>query len=232
MKYVFPFIVEVSDIFRDCLQKAVKESDELDIRDWVARFMIDVTLTWAFGSECRSLKDPNTELRHMTRVLFDKPRPHIILELIVSRFEEQAKMLGIKAIPTEISSFFMNVIRDTVDYREKNNVNRNDFMDFLLKLKKQDEQDGATDKLTFKEIAAAAGAFFFAGFEPSARVLTLSLYELALNQEIQAKARDEIRNAFNRHGGKFSNEALADMPYIDQVLFGECCGFCFFLVKF
>lgn len=51
--------------------------------------------------------------------------------------------------------------------------------------------------------------------------MNFSLYELALNQDIQNKLRNEINNAVERHDGKLSYEAMMDIPYLDQVINGE-----------
>ncbi len=62
--------------------------------------------------------------------------------------------------------------------------------------------------------------FFLAGFETSSTVMTFAMYELALNKEIQNKARDEIKNVLEKHQGIFSYEAMMDMEYITQILNG------------
>lgn len=64
-------------------------------------------------------------------------------------------------------------------------------------------------------------ASFTAGFETSSTTMNFSLYELALNQDIQNKLRDEINSAIERHGGKLTYETMMDIPYLDQVINGE-----------
>lgn len=61
-----------------------------------------------------------------------------------------------------------------------------------------------------------------AGFETSSSMLTFCLYELALQPEIQNKARDAIAMAKYECGGQLTYEAVMDMPYIDQILEGKC----------
>lgn len=47
---------------------------------------------------------------------------------------------------TDVSNFFLDAIKKTMDYREENNVRRHDFMDLLIQLKnkgKLDDVDGS-----------------------------------------------------------------------------------------
>lgn len=69
-------------------------------------------------------------------------------------------------------------------------------------------------------IAAQALSFFLAGFETSAGTLAFCLLELAVNPDIQSKARREVFNATNSHGG-ISYEALQKMKYLDAILSGK-----------
>jgi cytochrome P450 family 6 len=47
---------------------------------------------------------------------------------------------------------------------------------------------------------------------------TFFLYELAINEEIQDKARDEVFKTLAKHGGKLSYEAVSEIKYLDQCL--------------
>lgn len=124
--------------------------------------------------------------------------------------------------------YLTGVVRDSIAYRAKNNVSRNDFMELLIKLLKNAETD-AENSITFNELAAQAFIFFMAGFETSSSTLTFCLYELALQPEIQAKARHAIKMAYQKYGGdgdgnvgQLTYEMMMDMPYVDQILEGKC----------
>ncbi|XP_031629400.1 cytochrome P450 6a9-like [Contarinia nasturtii] len=217
MKFMFQTVVEVGERFRDCLFDVVEQNDELEIKDLLARFSTDVIGTCAFGIECNSLKDPNAEFRRYGRIAFGEPRNSFLKSALVGGFQKLAKKLKVKVIRDDVSEFFMNVVRETVEFREKNNVNRNDFMDILIKLKNQETTD--KDKvITLNEVAAQAFVFYLAGFETSSSTLTFCLYELAINTEIQNKTRKAVQEAFERHNGKCTYEMMMDMPYVDQVL--------------
>lgn len=222
MKFMYPTIIEVGDRFRHTLTDIVGNEKVLEIKDLLARFTTDIIGTCAFGIECNSLKDPDAEFREMGRKVFEEPRYKPMQLFLMNSFRELANFLGFKVNREDVLHFFMNVVRETVDMREKNNISRNDFMDLLIKLKNKEVDESGLGGLTIEEVAAQAFIFFLAGFETSSTTMTFCLYELATNPEIQEKARQQAREVLKRHDGKFTYEAMMDMQYIDQVINGKC----------
>jgi cytochrome P450 family 6 len=128
-----------------------------------------------------------------------------------------------------VESFFMKVVKDTVKYREEKDVQRKDFMQLLIDLKnnKLAEEDGYKHDgrtLTVEEIAAQSVVFFVAGFETSSTTMSFALYELAKNQDIQEKVREEVKSVLAKYDGKITYEAIHDMKYMDLVLSGKYFG--------
>lgn len=50
-------------------------------------------------------------------------------------FPVLSRSLHLKTIPTDVSTFFYDIVTKTVNYREKNNVHRNDFLQLLIDIK-------------------------------------------------------------------------------------------------
>lgn len=209
MKFMFPTIVEVGDRFYECLKSIVEQNDELEIKELLSRFTTDVIGTCAFGIDCNSLQNPNAEFRRIGRKTFENPRQSVFFALFVNSFKDLSRKLHVKVFSNDVSEFFLNVVRETVSYREQNNINRNDFMDLLIKIKNTKSVDAG---LTINEIAAQAFEFFLAGFETSSSALGFCLYELAMNPDIQMKTRREIQDKIAEHNGKFTYECMIDMP--------------------
>lgn len=231
MKFMFPTIVAVAEQFRLVLNDMIKSGEEVEIRDVLGRFTTDVIGTCAFGIECNSLKDPNAKFRVMGKKVFDEPKLSGVQRSFVSMCSGLAKILGVRLHHKDVTEFFLNIVRETIDYREKNQVRRNDFMDLLIQLKndgylkgeKGENGEKEVGRLTFNEIAAQAFVFFLAGFETSSTTLTYALYELALahNESIQNQARDEINTVLAKHDGQLTYEALTEMTYCEQIINGK-----------
>jgi cytochrome P450 len=77
-----------------------------------------------------------------------------------------------------------------------------------------------SDVLTEAQVVAQSILFLIAGFETSSTLLTFTCYELAINQSIQVKLREEICSVLERYNGKCSYEAMQEMPLLDMVLMG------------
>lgn len=67
-------------------------------------------------------------------------------------------------------------------------------------------------------IASQAFIFFAAGFETSSTAMTNTLYELALNQKIQDRLREEI-DQYTKYDD-LTYENIKKMKYLDKVFKG------------
>lgn len=76
-------------------------------------------------------------------------------------------------------------------------------------------------KFTFNELAAQAFIFFVGGFEAASTLTQFTLFELAKNQKIQNKLRDEIRRVMAKHNGEMTYEGVFEMEYLGRVMDGK-----------
>lgn len=217
MKMMYPAITAAGEQFKAYLHRHVSGSTEIEMKDVLARFTTDIIGICAFGIECNSLKDPEAKFREMGKKIFEEPRNSPLKSSFMSQFRELAVSMKMMNTRDDVSEFFLNAVKETVEFREKNNVTRNDFMDLLIKMKNQ----SGSDQLTLNEVAAQAFVFFIAGYETSSTAMCGVLYELSLNQEIQAKARQCVRDVLARHNGVMTYEAAIEMTYIDQCINGK-----------
>lgn len=225
MKTMFPLVIKIGEEFIKVFQQTVASNEVVDVRDLVSRFTTDVIGTCAFGMEIDSLHKPQVEFRKMSRKAFVEQRYGILGFIFRFNFPHLCYRLHIKETTAEVEKFFMGIVGETVEYREKNHVRRNDFMDMLIDLKnnklmKSETGDELTN-LTFGQIAAQAFVFLLAGFETSSTTMGFALYELAQHQDIQKKARDEINMVLENHNNQFSYECMKEMVYLEQVMEGK-----------
>ncbi|XP_055542010.1 probable cytochrome P450 6a17 [Wyeomyia smithii] len=222
MKMMYPTVAAVAEEFRKCMLVEAESGGEVEMKEFLARFTTDVIGTCAFGLECNSLKDPEAKFRQMGRKALALTPMGFLRRILSFTFRDLAKALNVRISDPDVADFFMNAVRETIEYREKNNVRRNDFMDLLIKLKNdQPIDDGSEERLgrlTFNEIAAQAFVFFLAGFETSSTAMSYCLYELAQNQELQEKARQDVESVLAKHEGAMTYEAVHEMRYVENCI--------------
>lgn len=161
LKQMFSTLVDVGNKFIAHLEGVKEMSSKVEILDLLARLNTDVISSCAFGFESNSLENPQTEFRKMGKKMLHFDRKKSLKIFFAMTFRKLAKFLNIRFNDEDVSEFFINVVRETIELREKTGSERNDFMQLLIGLMKKNESDD--EKLTFNEIAAQAFVFYFAG---------------------------------------------------------------------
>lgn len=129
-------------------------------------------------------------------------------------------------------NFFNSLVQETMEYREKNNVIRKDFMHLLIQLKNSgklidSEEVGNMhlnnngDKVSVEDLVGQAFVFFIAGYETPTNTICFTLHALAVHKDAQNKCRQEISQVLKKHGGKLTYEAISELSYVESVINGE-----------
>lgn len=216
IKMMFSSIVQCSDSLVEAIGVVAGTGGDINIKELIMSFTIDVIGSTAFGLEAKSFAKESSEFKKIAMSLLDIGI-FGSLQLITARVSGHlARMLGIKTNPKPITKFFTDVLQKTTEYRRKNNIKRPDLLQLLMEL--QDNTKNDKKPFSFNEIVANAVTFYFAGFETSSATTTMALYELARNPEIQEKTRKEIREVIKKHNGEITYEAVQEMTYVRQVI--------------
>lgn len=222
-------------------QEFADTKQTFEMKDVLARFTTDVIGSTAFGLEINSLQNPKSEFRMFGKSIMDdldsittplfllSSLPSFIRQFISILMKKKTEKAMVKNF--DAKKFFKGIVKDTVEYRESNNIQRNDFLHLLLLLKhkgtteselnSQNIGNGFQEKLTLEQIAAQCFVFFIGGYDTSSTTMTFALYELAKNQNIQDKLREEIHETLAQNEGKISYDVIHQMSYLDQVINGK-----------
>ncbi|XP_073811098.1 cytochrome P450 6a9-like [Musca autumnalis] len=213
MKFMYPTITKVAEQFIQVMGEMVDRSNTVEIKELLARFTTDVIGQCAFGIDCNSLKDPNAEFRVMGKRSLAEKKHGRLLTGFMQGFPKLARKLNMQLHTDDVTAFFLRIVRETVEYREKHDVKANDFLNILMDLRKSE----GNMHLELEEMAAQVFVFFLGGFETSSSTMGFALYELSLNQDIQDRLREEISEVFDAEG-RTSYEAIHDLAYLGQVI--------------
>lgn len=232
MKMMFQTLLACAEELKETLQEPARTTEPVNIRDILARYTTDVIGSCVFGLNCNSLKDPNTEFYYFAKLALKSTAGSNINFILTALFGPILNILKIRRIREDVSNFYINILKNTINYREENNIHRNDFVELFIKMKNnesiEDDNDVATNSkdymsetITFNELAAQAFMFFIAGYESSSTTVTFCLYELSLQPQIQDKLRMEILTVLKKNNGELTYSAILEMEYLDKVIKGK-----------
>nr|QZM07447.1 cytochrome P450 monooxygenase CYP6SZ2 [Lasioderma serricorne] len=212
MKYMFETVVKCSEPLHEHLEGYVARKEPLDAKRCFANFTVDVIGSCAFGLDCNSFKEQENKFyEYGMKAVRNNAVTTRLKSLFSLNFPKAAKFFNMKISLDEVEKFYFDVVRTTLGYRKEQNQTRKDFMQLLIELFDQHQ-------ITFEEVVAEAFLFFLAGFETSSTTGTFCLFELAQNQEVQQKLRDEIRETLEKNEGHVTYEAVHEMKYMSQVV--------------
>lgn len=158
MKMMFETVVSVSDLMVKKLQQN-GNLEVVEVKEALAEFTTDVIGNVAFGLEMNSIADPDAMFRKMGKKIFKQDTNIQLKVFLMTSFQSLALKLRMRFLPADVSDFFRKTIRETVDYRVENNIERNDVMDLLIKIMNKE----GSEAITFEELAAQCFIFFAAG---------------------------------------------------------------------
>uniref|UniRef100_A0A1B0D380 Cytochrome P450 n=1 Tax=Phlebotomus papatasi TaxID=29031 RepID=A0A1B0D380_PHLPP len=208
IKAMYPVIEDVCERMKKYIIKENKQA--IECREMSAKFTTDVVSSCIFGVDAGSFAGGNAPIREMgKRILNFSPRLmlYFLLVQLVPAFK---KFFKISLVEKVVETFFVGIMKDAIDLRKRNKIDRTDYLHYLLELQER-------KKLTELDMVAHAITFFLDGFETSSIVLSFTLYELAKNKDVQDKLRSEIRETIKKHG-EITFDVVHEMPYLEQVV--------------
>ncbi|EEB11224.1 conserved hypothetical protein [Pediculus humanus corporis] len=227
MKNMFPLMVECGNLLKNYMEDHIGQENSIEVKEVLCRFTTDIISSCAFGIESNSLKNPDSEFRKYGKKVFDAEGIRRFIVVFFNLLPELFDILRLRIIQKDVSDFFLNAVQETIEYRQKNNIKRNDFLQLLIQLinnGKLDDVDnikeGGEDinEKNTQSSAAQAFVFFLAGFETSSTTMTFALYELARNEDVQEKLIDEIDRILIKYDNKITYEGISEMHYLDWVI--------------
>jgi len=162
---MFSLMNECAEKLQQYVDKPARNGDILEMKEVMARFTTDIIGSCAFGLNCNSIRNPNSEFYTMGKHLLHQSVGTYLQRMLKTLSSFLLKIFHVRLHLDEASNFFMGVVNDTITYREKKNVVRNDFMQLLIQLKNKGkvEDDGdiksehVQDKRAGKEMEENVG---------------------------------------------------------------------------
>ncbi|KAL5235931.1 hypothetical protein ACI65C_003341 [Semiaphis heraclei] len=203
-------IKECIDQLMNVVDDKLKISDHFELRELVGNFTTDVIAMADFGLKLDTIKNGNEDFRCVEALLLLCPKLVVTLKL--------------KQFPGDTADFYESMFRDVLEYRNRNNIVRNDVTQTLIQAMNDlvtNNKGGIStseNKWTEMDIIANAVLMFIAGAETVSITVCFCLYQLALNKDIQDKLCKEIITTKEKNGGELNNDFLINLHYMNMVL--------------
>lgn len=221
LKKMFDLMLVVADDLDRFLEKQnLGTGKVMELKDLCANVMMDMVGSTAFGLRANTLHDPKAPFRQFGRKIFDYDIFRGLEFMIIFFIPYMTKYARAKFFGKEASFFLRNVFWDAINQRIQSGEKRNDLIDLLIELKEKHESEGDLGGFKFSgdDLVAQAAVFFTGGFETSSTTMSFTLYELALNNDVQKTLRKEIIEAIDKSGGKITYDMVMTLPYLDMVV--------------
>nr|XP_024216478.1 probable cytochrome P450 6d5 isoform X1 [Halyomorpha halys] len=234
LKAMYDVMTEVGDGLLEYLDK--NKSNDIDIREAMGLFSMDIIGSAAFGIYPGVLKNPESEFRLMGNKINNTGVKTLARTVFFFSFSKIAKIIGFSLLPKSVTGYFSNIIRNAIDLRKKNDIKRNDFIQMMIQLKerghielrtldssddylKNELNDTNTEifEITDDILMAQAQSFLVAGFEMTALLLTYAMLEICQKPEIQDALRKEVMEQVKLNNG-LTYEALKNMKNLEQTV--------------
>ncbi|KAK5644028.1 hypothetical protein RI129_007873 [Pyrocoelia pectoralis] len=189
----------------------------VEMREIFKRLSNDITAYTYFGVNCDSLKNPDNEFIHMVDKAMALPAMYGFKNVVGKLCPKLLKCAGVKAFSKDVKTFFTNIIMQSIKVRLKEKFANYDVISELLRMHNIEKLDNL-DKDTLDNIIAKAFLLVFSGYETVASTLSLLVYQLTLNYDIQRKLYEEITRTLKNFNGTIGYNAIMEIEYLNNVV--------------
>ncbi|XP_076750018.1 cytochrome P450 9e2 [Xylocopa sonorina] len=217
IKFMFNLVSNCSRDFVNYLHDHPDCCSMVEAKNIFTRYTNDVIATVALGISVNSMKDPDNELYKKGLDVSRFSGVFRLIKFMLFRLNPHlTRMVGFTFLSQATSKFFWDLITETVRTRRKQRIIRPDMIHLLMQAKNSDEI--TSSEMSIDYIVAQAFIFFLAGFDTVSTVLSHTIYELALHQDIQERLREEVDRYLIEGNGEISYESLSKMEYMEMVI--------------
>nr|NP_001352311.1 cytochrome P450 9e2 [Anoplophora glabripennis] len=228
---LLPQMIRCADNLTSHLSRKNQEVVTLEIGDTFSRYVSDVIATIVFGVTVNSFTNPNNKFYELSNKISDTNSFFKTFGLKLVWFVPAIKnFVKMQVFPDDAAAYFRKIVDDNIkSKKEKDTMPPNMLHIFTEAMKNGQTRENIVDNkaesnsideiaLSNEDLMAQAVSFFITGLDPVASSISFTVYELAVNPEVQKRLRREIFATLKSCEGKLTYEALLDMKYLDMVV--------------
>ncbi|CAD0201820.1 unnamed protein product [Chrysodeixis includens] len=233
MKNMFHLIEKCSRVFESLLEEDSVTNDSMEVNCLMCRFTMDCIGSCAFGVETNGMQKEYTLNPYMIMgsQVFARSTLRGIKNISRAIWPYIFYKLGLQIYPESITDFFIDLMSKIFKQRDFKPSPRHDFVDFLLNLYKDEyitgesimtaktgEAQKVTMKVDYDLLAGQCISFLGAGYETSATTMSMTLFELAQDEELQARVIKEVDEFMDKHDNVLDYSIVTELPFLEACI--------------
>ncbi|XP_045517004.1 cytochrome P450 9e2-like [Pieris brassicae] len=218
LKNILPLIHSCADQMVDFLK--LYENKDVDMKDCMGHFTLEVISVTAFGIKSDALTKENAEFVMIAEKfnympLYKRYFIFFVLIFVPGLF----KYLNISFLNSKTMSKLNEILQVTKAERRVSSIKHNDFLQLMLDAaQKEKEQVKDKEELHLDDgtIDAQIIIFLLAGFETSSSLLSFAIHVLAIRPDLQEKLRKHVIEV--TEGKEINYDLLTELDYLEAFL--------------
>ncbi|KAH8251895.1 hypothetical protein KR038_010701, partial [Drosophila bunnanda] len=231
LKAMFPTSEDIGDKMVAHLQKKLPEkgSQEVDLKKVMQNYAIDIIGSTIFGLDVNSFENPDNKFRNLVTLARSNSRFNALFGMMIFLVPSIPKILFRMGLKNPVGLAMLEIVKETVEYREKHDIVRKDLLQLLIQLRntgKIDENDeksfslqktpdGHIKSISLEAITAQAFIFYIAGQETTGSTASFTIFELAQYPELLQRLQTEVDETLAQNGGQITYDALQKMEFLE-----------------
>ncbi|XP_030369208.1 probable cytochrome P450 6d4 [Scaptodrosophila lebanonensis] len=230
LKGMFSTTEDISNKMVGHLQALLPDegSLEVDLKELMQTYAIDIIASTIFGLDINSFEQPDNKFKKLLHIFRRNTRIGAVFSIFIFLVPSVAQILFRLGFKNPIANALMQIVKETIEYREKHNIVRKDMLQLLMQLRNTgsiDENDNNWNfekgddckikSISLEAITAQLFIFYVAGQETTGSTAAFTLFELAQYPEHLSRLQKEVDETLKQNDGKITYDSLQKMQFLD-----------------
>ncbi|CAG9786733.1 unnamed protein product [Diatraea saccharalis] len=194
------------------------DKTEVEMKDTMGHFTLEVIGACAFGIKCDALTDENAHFLKVAEKFNFMPKlKRIIIFSFLIFMPKMIRYFNISFLYTPSIEELVRILKAAKEERRLSGNKKNDFLQLLIDATESEKSD-TTSKTHLDDdtIDAQSLLFLIAGYETSSTLLSFAVHVLATKPHIQNQLRQHVEEVTS--GKKIDYEVLSQLSYLEAFL--------------
>ncbi|KXJ67914.1 hypothetical protein RP20_CCG007720 [Aedes albopictus] len=203
LRGMMPTILEVGDKLQKYLEPVSESQEVVDIRDIVSRFVLEIIASVFFGFEANCIEDRDDAFSKVLREAQGERLSAVLRAAAMFVCPGLLRYTGISSLEPDVIAFVSGIVTKQIEHREKTGVTRKDFIQQLINIRREAEQNQEVP-MSLEQCAANVFLFYAAGSETSTGTIAFAMHELSHHPDVMKKLQTEIDEALVKSSGEIT----------------------------